>query len=195
MAIATPDPSCVCNLHHSSRQRWILNPLSGARNWMHILMDTSRVCYHWAMTGTPSIIILYLDLFYVKLAFLKFLNNIGQGRFSNFTEFSFLLFLCSVQNCDSLHSEIFGGPFSSLINFSFHLCCPYFAQFLFHSQQLFLNMDPVLEKSHRLVLRIHKSCTALVSSVLLTVDILHSLIFGIGKIPPNFSYCLKIGLP
>ena len=27
---ATPDPSHVCNLHHSSRQRRILNPLSEA---------------------------------------------------------------------------------------------------------------------------------------------------------------------
>jgi len=30
-AIATRDPSHVCDLHHSSQQRWILNPLSGAR--------------------------------------------------------------------------------------------------------------------------------------------------------------------
>ena len=27
-AIAMPDPSHVCDLHHSSRQSWILNPLS-----------------------------------------------------------------------------------------------------------------------------------------------------------------------
>jgi len=27
-ATATPDPSCVCNLHHSSQQCQILNPLS-----------------------------------------------------------------------------------------------------------------------------------------------------------------------
>ena len=30
-ATATPDLSHVCNLHHSSRQRWILNPLSKAK--------------------------------------------------------------------------------------------------------------------------------------------------------------------
>ena len=29
-ASATPDPSCVCDLHHTSRQRQILNPLSEA---------------------------------------------------------------------------------------------------------------------------------------------------------------------
>ena len=31
-ATATPDPSHVCNLHHSSQQHWILNPLKGARD-------------------------------------------------------------------------------------------------------------------------------------------------------------------
>ena len=31
-----------------------LTPLSEARNWTHILMDTNRVRYGWAMTGTPK---------------------------------------------------------------------------------------------------------------------------------------------
>ena len=31
-ATATPDLSRFCDLHHSSRQRWILNPLSEARD-------------------------------------------------------------------------------------------------------------------------------------------------------------------
>ena len=31
-AIATPDPSSVCNLHCNSRQCWTLNPLSRARD-------------------------------------------------------------------------------------------------------------------------------------------------------------------
>ena len=31
-AIATQDSSCVCDLHHSSRPRQILNPLSEARD-------------------------------------------------------------------------------------------------------------------------------------------------------------------
>ena len=31
-ATATQDPSYVCNLHHSSRQHWILNPLAEARD-------------------------------------------------------------------------------------------------------------------------------------------------------------------
>ena len=37
------DQSCVCHLHHSSWQHWILNPLSEARDRTHILMCTSQV--------------------------------------------------------------------------------------------------------------------------------------------------------
>ena len=33
-------PSRVCDLHHSSQQCWILNPLSKASDRIHILMDT-----------------------------------------------------------------------------------------------------------------------------------------------------------
>ena len=43
IAIATPDLSCVCDLHHSSWQRWILNSLSKARDQTGILMDPSQV--------------------------------------------------------------------------------------------------------------------------------------------------------
>ena len=39
----TPAPSCLCDLHHSSWQRQILNPLSKARDQNHILMNTSQV--------------------------------------------------------------------------------------------------------------------------------------------------------
>ena len=42
-ATATWDPSCVCDLHPSSQQRRILNPLSAPRDQTHIFMDTSRV--------------------------------------------------------------------------------------------------------------------------------------------------------
>ena len=34
--------------------RQILNPLSRARDWTCILMDTSGVCYCWATRGTPQ---------------------------------------------------------------------------------------------------------------------------------------------
>ena len=44
-ATATPDPSCICNLYHSSRQCWILNALSGVRDRICILTDTGQVHY------------------------------------------------------------------------------------------------------------------------------------------------------
>ena len=52
-ATATPDPSHVFDLHHSSRQWRILNHLSLARDGTHVLKDTSRVHFHGATTGTP----------------------------------------------------------------------------------------------------------------------------------------------
>ena len=53
-ATATPDPSWVCHLHHSSGQLWILNLLSEARNGTRNLMVPSQSCFRWAMMGTPS---------------------------------------------------------------------------------------------------------------------------------------------
>ena len=51
-ATVTWNPSHVCNLHHSPLQSWILNPLSEARDWPHILMETSRIHHCWAAMGT-----------------------------------------------------------------------------------------------------------------------------------------------
>ena len=50
-ASATPEPSRVCDLHHSSWQCGILNPLSSARDGTCLLMDAGWVCYSWATTG------------------------------------------------------------------------------------------------------------------------------------------------
>ena len=44
-AIAVPDPSHICDLHHSSWQRRILNPLSEAKDRTRILMDTSQIIF------------------------------------------------------------------------------------------------------------------------------------------------------
>ena len=43
-ATAMWDPSCICDLHHSSWQCWIPNPLRKARDQTRILMDPSRGC-------------------------------------------------------------------------------------------------------------------------------------------------------
>ena len=52
-ATATQDPSSICDLHHSSRQHQFSNPLSKARDQTCILMDTSRIRFLCATTGTP----------------------------------------------------------------------------------------------------------------------------------------------
>ena len=45
-AIARQDPSCICDLHHSSRQCQIFNPLSRARDQTWVLMDASQIHFH-----------------------------------------------------------------------------------------------------------------------------------------------------
>ena len=54
IATATSDPSWVCNLHHSSWQCWIPDPLSEGRNRTCILMDTRRICLCRTTMGTPG---------------------------------------------------------------------------------------------------------------------------------------------
>ena len=41
---SSTDVSLVCNLHHSSRQRQILSPLSKAGDQTCVLMDASQIC-------------------------------------------------------------------------------------------------------------------------------------------------------
>ena len=45
-ATATPDPSRVYDLHHSSQQRRILKPLSKARDGTCILVEASQILFH-----------------------------------------------------------------------------------------------------------------------------------------------------
>ena len=53
-ATTARDLSRICNPTQSSQQHQILNPLSEARDWTHILMGPSRVNFRWATTGTQS---------------------------------------------------------------------------------------------------------------------------------------------
>ena len=48
------DPGHIWDLHHSSRQRQILNLLNEARGRTHIPMVTSWVRYPWATMRTPD---------------------------------------------------------------------------------------------------------------------------------------------
>ena len=53
-ATATSDPSRICDLHHSSQQCQILNPLGKARDRTGSLMVPSRIRFCCAVTGTPD---------------------------------------------------------------------------------------------------------------------------------------------
>ena len=52
-AAVKPYPSCICNLHHSSQQCQIPEPLSEARDQTCILMDTSGIHFCCTTMGTP----------------------------------------------------------------------------------------------------------------------------------------------
>ena len=64
-ATAIRDLSHVCDLHHSPRKCWMLNPLSGARGQTHNLMVPSRICFCCATMGTPFyFLFIYLFIFF-----------------------------------------------------------------------------------------------------------------------------------
>ena len=52
-ATAMRDLNHVCDLHHSSQQCRIPDPLSEARDRTHKFMVPSQICFYYAMTGTP----------------------------------------------------------------------------------------------------------------------------------------------
>ena len=71
-ATAMSDLRCICNLHHSSQQCQIPNPLRKARDRTHILMDPSQVFYYCA-TWKLS-----------KKAFSRCIHIVAYGRISFF---------------------------------------------------------------------------------------------------------------
>ena len=55
-ATAAPDSSRICDLHHSSQQHQLLNPLSEARDRTYNLMVSSQIHFRCATMGTPVLI-------------------------------------------------------------------------------------------------------------------------------------------
>ena len=89
VATATPDPSRVCNLHHSSWQHWILNPLSEARNQALILMDTSWVLNLLSHNRNSPFLLFYMKLVFWILE--KYLLALLTSESSFFSWFYVLL--------------------------------------------------------------------------------------------------------
>ena len=64
---AMPDPSCICNLHHSLKQCQILSPLREARDGTRILMDASWVhnsLNHNRNSSLPVLILTLMQIMY-----------------------------------------------------------------------------------------------------------------------------------
>ena len=61
-ATAMWDPSQVCNLHQSSQQCWIPDPLSKARDQTLILTDSSWIHFHCITKGSPNYHYLFMVL-------------------------------------------------------------------------------------------------------------------------------------
>ena len=64
-ATAMPDPSHICDLHHSLQQCWILNPLNKAGDGTCILMDTSQVLLPLSHNGNSE------NNFFIKQFFIS----------------------------------------------------------------------------------------------------------------------------
>ena len=89
-ATATPDLSRICDLHHSSWQCRILNPLSEVRDQTHNLVVPSQIRFCCATMGTPRNNFLYISTgnhltilefhgyisgIFIRLSFLKVETN------------------------------------------------------------------------------------------------------------------------
>ena len=65
---ATSDLSHICNIHHSSRQRYLLNPLSKARDRTQILMDAGQalnpLSHNGNSDGRLSLLYFFLSFFF-----------------------------------------------------------------------------------------------------------------------------------
>ena len=59
----------VCDRHHSSQQRRILNPRYEAR--FRTCMDTRQICFHWATLGTPGQVLFFFNKLYWHIVDLR----------------------------------------------------------------------------------------------------------------------------
>ena len=82
------DPNHVCNLHHSSQQRQILNPLSEARDQTRVLKDTSQVRSPLSHDGNSWNSFLLINVYKRVNVYREFINRNYLHKKSMFLMFT-----------------------------------------------------------------------------------------------------------
>ena len=141
-----PDPSQVCDLHHSSQLHQILNPLSEARDWTCILMDTSHVPYHWAIMGTSyfsywvmSCLCILAHLYLLYLKFLPPCLHLALSHSSAKNQLRCVFSQKAIPNSSCLDWD-----FINLVHISLAACATSFSSFIcksFYKSAFSLNYD------------------------------------------------------
>ena len=98
-AMWTRGPNSICDLHHSSQQCQIPNPLREAMDGTHVLLYTTQIHFRCAKTGTPPFISLNirsnLAVFYMQCCFYFCFLNIHLftmcGLLSPINKFMFFI--------------------------------------------------------------------------------------------------------
>ena len=119
-AITTQDPSHICDLHHSSRQCWILNPLSEARNQTCVPVDASQIHFCWATMGTPRFTFLVKVHNAVLLAMVMMLYIWPSHRIHLIAETFYFCFLTSLLPSPHFQPPPLPAPGNHYTAFSFY---------------------------------------------------------------------------
>ena len=104
---ATRDPSCICDLYHSSWQHWIPDPLSEAVEWIRMLMDTGQMFLlcHNRNSSNPFWIYVLRRIHSLFGMTFYFLNGVDDWKFLLFMKYNLWVlnvmasvFLCAIWN-------------------------------------------------------------------------------------------------
>ena len=99
---ATQDPSHVCDLHHSSWQRRILIPLTEARDRTRNPVVPSRIRFHCATMGTPSLFLIHNS---VKESYSHFRGKETESRSESLLRSGADILPVGLQSC-ALHEFV-----------------------------------------------------------------------------------------
>ena len=75
-ATAMPDQGHICDLHHTSWQHWILNPLIEARDQTRDLTVPSQIRFCWATTRTTQVVLIGNFLIMVSVFMCLFATHV-----------------------------------------------------------------------------------------------------------------------